>query len=227
MIKTNNSNTIKAVIFDLDGTLLDTITDLSASMNYGLEKFGFPTQELSHHKSAIGNGLRKYSERSIPKDSVSDNFLDEFVPVVASHYRTNSTIKTAPFDGICELLDFLQTNDIKLNILSNKLDDFVKELTQYYFTNYNFVCAMGELPTVAKKPDPEAALIIAEKCNIKPQNILFVGDSIYDIQTGKNANMKTVAALWGYQPEYMLIAENPDFIAHKPQDIIEYIKTTF
>lgn len=212
-----------AVIFDLDGTLLDTISDLANSMNHTLEKHGFPAKELSHHKKAIGNGLRKYAERCIPKEFVSEAFLDEFVPAVANHYRANSTIETIPFDGIYELLDFLQKNNILINILSNKRDDFVKELTLHYFSDYKFVCANGELPTVSKKPDPEAALLIANECKVDPSCILFIGDSTYDIKTGKNANMKTIAVTWGYQPESMLVAENPDFIAHNPKDIIEYL----
>lgn len=221
------SNNLKAVIFDLDGTLLDTISDLSDSMNFGLEHYGFEKKELSHHKKSIGNGLRKYAKRCIPAEYVSDEFLDEFVPVVANHYRKNSAIKTLPFEGICELLDFLKDSNIMINILSNKRDDFVKELALHYFGNYSFVCACGELPEIAKKPDPEAALLIAKKCNADVSKVLFIGDSIYDIKTGKNANMKTIAVTWGYQPEELLASEKPDFIAHKPEDIIEYIKTSF
>ncbi len=223
----NISNKIKAVIFDLDGTLLDTISDLAFSMNYALEKYGFPKKELLHHKKAIGNGLRKYAERCLPEEQATQDFLDEFVPIVADHYRKNSTLKTIPFDGIFELLDFLGSNNIIINILSNKRDDFVKELTLHYFGDYSFLCANGELPTVAKKPDPEAALLIAKECNLTPDEILFVGDSTYDIKTGKNASMKTIGVTWGYQPLDLLLSEKPDFVAHKPQDIIEYIKDTF
>lgn len=214
----------KAVIFDLDGTLLDTIADLASSMNSTLEHFGFPTKELHYHAMAVGNGLRKYAERCIPKEHLSEEFLDEFVFILAEKYRANSMVKTVPFDGINELLFFLQENNIIINILSNKRDGFVKELTLHYFSDFEIKYANGELPSIAKKPDPEAALLIADKCNINPCEVLFIGDSIYDIQTGKNAGMKTVAVNWGYQPESMLLSEKPDFIAHKPSDIIEYIE---
>jgi len=214
----------KAVIFDLDGTLLNTIDDLANSMNYTLQKFGFPKKEVSFHASAVGNGLRIYSERCIPKDKVSDTLLDEFVPVVASHYRNNSTVKTVLYDGISDLLDFLKENNILINILSNKRDDFVKELAVHYFPKYNFACANGELLNIAKKPDPEAALKIAEHCNVSPQECIFIGDSTYDILTGKNAGMMTIGVAWGYQSEDMLMEHNPDFLAHSPQDIIEYMK---
>lgn len=215
----------KAVIFDLDGTLLDTIADLASSMNHTLERFGFPTKELPYHTMAVGKGLRNYAERCIPKECVSEIFLDKFVPVVSEKYRVNSMVKTVPFDGINELLSFLQDNNIIINILSNKRDDFVKELTLHYFADFDIKFANGELPHVAKKPDPEAALLIADKCNVKPGEVLFIGDSVYDIKTGKNAGMKTIAVTWGYQPESMLLPEKPDYIAHKPEDIIEYIKT--
>lgn len=215
----------KAVIFDLDGTLLDTVHDLAESMNYALSHFGFPECEFHQHVKAIGNGIRKYAERCIPKEYVSDELLDRFVPFAAERYRKNSMQKTVPFDGIFELLDFLTENNILINILSNKRDDFVKELVPHYFPKYNFVCTMGELPDVAKKPNPEAALKIASECNVSPSEILFIGDSIYDIITGKNANMKTIAVTWGYQDKDILLSENPDFITHTPQGIIEYIKT--
>lgn len=215
----------KAVIFDLDGTLLDTIRDLADSMNHTLKHFGFPERELSHHEKAVGNGLRKYAERCIPEDSLTDELLDEFVPFWAAHYRENSMVKTVPYDGICELLDFLTQNNIMVNILSNKRDDFVKELALHYFPDYKFVCASGELPNVAKKPDPEAALKILDECNIESSEMIFIGDSIYDIKTGKAAGMKTIAVTWGYQPKELLEEENPDFFADKPQDIIEYIKS--
>lgn len=213
----------KAVIFDLDGTLLDTIGDLSASMNHTLKVSGFPERVPSHHSWAIGNGLRKYIERCLPQDAVCDELLDKMSVIFSEHYNTHSSVKTVPYDGICELLSFLNKNNIIVNILSNKRDGFVKELALHYFSDYDFVCVNGELPNIARKPDPEAALLIAENCNIDPSNILFIGDSIYDVQTGKNAGMKTLAVTWGYQPEDKLAAEKPDFIAHTPKDIIKYI----
>lgn len=214
----------KAVIFDLDGTLLNTIGDLAESMNYALKKSGFCERELNHHSWAIGNGLRKYIERCLPDGAVSDNTLDRISVDFSEHYNSHCCVKTAPYDGIIELLAFLNESNILVNILSNKRDEFVKELALHYFDDYEFVCVNGELPDVAKKPDPEAALLIAKKCNISPRDILFIGDSVYDIQTGKNSGMKTLAVTWGYQPEDKLIAEKPDFLAHTPKDIIKYIK---
>lgn len=211
----------KAVIFDLDGTLLDTIGDLAVSMNFTLQKFGYPEREPAHHVWAIGNGLRKYLERCLPENVASDSLLDEMSLVFSEHYNTHCSIKTVPYDGICEVLDFLNKNNISVNILSNKRDGFVKELALHYFGDYKLDCVYGELPDVAKKPNPEAALKIAKEININPGEILFIGDSIYDIQTGKNAGMKTLAVTWGYQPEKSLSDENPDFLVSTPKDIIK------
>ncbi len=214
----------KAVIFDLDGTILDTIEDLGDSINYVLNELGYPARATSHHKKSIGNGLRKFAARCLPEDSVTDELLDLILPRLAARYRSNSMVKTVPYEGVIELFDFLTANGIMLNILSNKRDDFVKELTLHYFPDYNFVRADGELPDVPKKPDPTSALKIAEICGVEPSEILFIGDSVYDIQTGKNAGMRTVAVTWGYQPKDALLAENPDFIADTPAEIIQYIK---
>jgi len=215
----------KAVIFDLDGTLLDSIRDLADSMNYTLNQFGMPTHEFSHHIKSIGNGLKKYAERSVTEENKNDEFLDKFVSILAKRYQKNSMVKTVPFDGIFELLKFLEDENIIINILSNKRDEFVQELVVHYFPDFKFRCTNGELPDVPRKPDPEAALKIAKECNIAPDKILFIGDSIYDIKTGKNAGMKTIAVTWGYQPQDMLLKENPDFLANKPDDIISYIKS--
>lgn len=215
----------KAVIFDLDGTLLDTIRDLAVSMNFALKASGFAERELSHHAWAIGNGLRKYIERCLPESAVCDSLLDEISSTFSQHYNTHCSVKTVPYDGICDVIEYLNQNNISVNILSNKRDGFVKELALHYFNDYKLDCVYGELPDVAKKPNPEAALIIANERDINPENFIFIGDSIYDIQTGKNAGMKTIAVTWGYQPEENLKSEAPDLIAHKPEDIIEYIKT--
>ena len=214
----------KAVIFDLDGTLLDTIKDLGSSMNCILEKYGFPTKEEQHYVRAIGNGLRNLAKRSFPESAVTDELLDKTVPEFIEHYGDHCMEKTVVYEGINELLEFCTKNNILLSILSNKRDDLVKELTPHYFPDYEFRYAMGELSQFPRKPDPTSALYLAEMLGVSPSDILFVGDSIYDIRTGKNAGMKTLAVTWGYQPKEQLVAENPDFIADSPAQIIEYIK---
>lgn len=219
------STCCKAVIFDLDGTILDTLEDLADAMNLTLSKFGFPERELEHHRRAIGNGLRKYAERCIPEEFLTDALLDNFVKINAEDYENNSTVKTKPFDGIYKLLDFLESSSLSTNVLSNKRNDFVNTLVNHYFPSYKFDCVYGELAGIPKKPDPSSALKISDDIGIIPDNIVFIGDSIYDIIAGKNAGMKTIAVTWGNQDRDLLESENPDFIADTADEIIEYIKT--
>lgn len=214
----------QAAIFDLDGTLLDTIEDLAAAMNWGLEKYGFPALPLDHHKAAVGNGLKKYAERSLPQKASTPEFLDRFVKEVGETYQKNSMVKTEPFSGISELLTFLREQGISVHVLSNKIDAFVKELVIHYFGEGVFGQTRGERVGVPKKPDPTGAIEIAKELHIPPRNILFIGDSVYDVICGKQAGMHTIATSWGYQSEERLIAEKPDFLAKTPYDIIEYLR---
>ncbi len=218
------TTTFKAAIFDLDGTLLDSIGDLSASMNETLASYGFPTFPLPFHKSAVGNGVRAYAEKCVPEEKNTPEFLDEFVAKMGARYDKNCTKHTAPFPGILPLLDFLKQQNIVLNVLSNKVDSFAKNMIYHFFKDYDFQNVFGERPGVPKKPAPDAALAIASACGANPSEVLFIGDSIYDVLTGHNAGMISVAASWGYQSEDMLIEKKPDFVAHTPLDIIDYLK---
>ncbi len=213
----------KTAIFDLDGTLLDTICDLAGSMNATLVKYGFSALPIKHHKSAIGNGLRIYASRCIPEECVSDTLLDAFVKDVAAHYAQNYKNETRPYAGIVSLLDFLQENGVTLAVLSNKMDAFTKDLVAMHFKN-RFRCVYGERENVPKKPNPRMAISIAQECGAMPCKTLFIGDSIYDIKTAKNAGMTSIAALWGYQSREKLSSEHPDFLAETPEDIINIMK---
>ena len=224
-VKTEKKMKYKAAIFDLDGTLLDSIGDLANAMNETLLSYGFCAYQLPYHKSAVGNGIRAYAEKCIPESKNTPEFLDEFVKSVGERYDKSCTVTTRPFDEICELLNFLKDNNISLNVLSNKLDGFAKEMIKYYFDDYGFDCVLGERPDVPKKPDPTAAFEIAESLGVKPDEVIFIGDSIFDVLTGKNAGMLSIGAAWGYQSEEMLLEKEPDFLAHKPSDIINYLKT--
>ncbi len=216
--------TFKAAIFDLDGTLLDTIGDLSTAMNDTLASYGFPTFPLAHHKSAVGYGIRAYASKCIPEEKNTPEFLEEFVRQEGIRYDKIYTNTTAPFEGILPLLDFLKSQNIALNVLSNKLDGFAKEMIAHYFHDYGFQSVYGERPGFPKKPAPDVAYIICEECGVSPEEVLFIGDSIYDVMTGNNAGMCSVAAAWGYQSEEMLQEKEPALLAHSPLDIIDYIK---
>ena len=217
------TTTFKAAIFDLDGTLLDSIGDLAASMNETLLSYGFPTFPLPYHKSAVGNGIRAYAEKCIPKEKNTPEFLDKFVKEMGVRYDKSCTKNTAPFDGIFPLLNFMRKQNILLNVLSNKVDSFAKTMINHYFKSYNFQNVLGERIGIPKKPAPDAALAIAKECGVSPKDVIFIGDSIYDVETGKNAGMFSVAAAWGYQSEQTLLEKKPDFVARLPLDIINLL----
>ncbi len=209
-----------AAIFDLDGTLLDTIEDLGAAMNRTLLHYGFPALPLEHHKRSIGNGVRKYAERSIPEKSLSDALLDEFTARMKKDYRENSMVLTKPFDGILPLLDKMQEKGILISVLTNKVDAFAKEMVAHYFKGYDFKLVVGEREGIPKKPNPRMANFILGNLGVTPCKAVFIGDSIYDIQTGRNAGMFTIGAAWGYQPKELLLKENPTYLLDTPFDLL-------
>lgn len=209
-----------AAIFDLDGTLLDTIEDLANAMNRTLLNYGFPALPLAHHKSAVGNGVRKYAQRSIPEEKLDDDaFLTEFTARMKKDYQENSMVLTKPFDGIFPLLEKMQEKGIFLSVLTNKVDSFAKEMMAHYFKDFDFKLVVGEREGIPKKPNPRMANFILGSLGVTPCNAVFIGDSIYDIQTGRNAGMFTVGAAWGYQPKEMLLKENPMLLSDTPFDL--------
>lgn len=214
----------KAAIFDLDGTLLDTIRDLGGAVNWGLSQYGFPTLPMEHHINAVGQGLRNYCAKSIPEEKVTDELLDVFVEKVKQHYNEFCTEETQVYEGIYDLIAYMKEQGISVNILSNKVDAIVEKLASHYFGEGVFDKAYGERENIPRKPDPTAALSLAEELGMAPSEILFIGDSVYDVITGKRAGMCSVAVSWGYQSTDRLKAESPAFIAQTPYDIIEYLK---
>ncbi len=149
--------------------------------------------------------------------------MDTFVADVAAHYAKNYQNETRPFPEILELLDFLEENGVTLAVLSNKRDSFTKDLVEKHFVG-RFRCVYGERENVPNKPNPRMAIAIAQECGAMPCKTLFIGDSIYDIKTAKNAGMASIAALWGYQSREQLTQEHPDFLAETPKDIIDYLR---
>ena len=210
-----------AAIFDLDGTLLDTIEDLSAAMNRTLTHYGFPTLPIEHHTRAVGNGMKKFSQRCIPEEKRDDDaFLTEFTARMKKDYQDNSMVHTKPFDGIFPLLDKMQEKGILLSVLTNKVDSFAKEMMAHYFKDYDFKLIVGEREGIPKKPNPRMANFILGNLGVTPCKAVFIGDSIYDIQTGRNAGMFTIGAAWGYQPKELLLKENPTYLLDTPFDLL-------
>ncbi len=215
----------KAVIFDLDGTVLDTLSDLKNAVNYTLNKHGYMERALGEIKNAIGNGMKNLVKNSLPEDvRNNDELVDACTSEMKNYYFDNCKNETRPYDGIDKLLAFLKENHISASILSNKADFLTKEIISHYFGDaFKFV--YGERDGLPRKPDPTTALLLAEELGVSPSQILFVGDSSYDILVAKNAEMFALGVSWGYRDKETLSSAGADFIANNPDDIINFIRT--
>lgn len=212
---------IKAVIFDLDGTLLNTLEDLAAALNYAMDAYGYPHRSNAEVRDFVGNGVTGLIELAIPNGRGNPQF-DEIVRLYRSYYAGHCQIMTRPYDGVMELLKNLDARGIKLAIASNKPDGAVKSLNEFYFADYVEV-AMGECPGVPRKPSPEILHNALRELGVTGQESLYVGDSEVDIQTARNAGVKCVSVSWGFRDVDVLKANNAEFIADTPAEILNLI----
>lgn len=206
-----------AVIFDMDGTLLNTLCDLADATNYALEECGFPTRTDNEVRNFIGNGVEMLIRRAVPKDTPEDK-IQECLGIFKIYYTHNSHNKTKPYDGIIELLTNLKRKGFKLGVVSNKFDRAVKKLCDEYFCGLIDI-ATGESETTPKKPDPTGVLKTIEELGAKPEQTVLVGDSDVDIETAKNAGISSVGVLWGYRDEKVLTDAGADELVDSPQKL--------
>ena len=207
---------MKCVIFDLDGTLLYTLEDLFNAVNYTLEHFGYKKRTLEEVRNFVGNGIRKLLERSLD-NSYDEAELKLMLGVFMEYYSKNAAKCTRPYDGIEEVLKFLKEKGVKIAVNSNKYDDAVKKLCEKYFKGY-ILSAAGEIPPIPRKPAPDGIFRILRELNCKREDSVFVGDSLVDIQTAKNANIPCISVSWGYCPKNVLVSNNK-YIANTPAEL--------
>lgn len=209
-------------IFDLDGTILDTLSDLSDSVNYALKKNGLPARTEDEVRSFVGNGIRLLIERAVPENthqSVVDNCFNDF----KSHYKTNSTNKTKPYDGISEVLNELKKQGIKIALVSNKADFAVQELMVRYFPGV-FDFATGERDGVRRKPYPDSVFAAMEYLNADKNKTVYIGDSEVDVETARNCQIPCIAVSWGFRDREVLTKLNPEYIIDETNQITEILK---
>jgi phosphoglycolate phosphatase len=212
----------KTVIFDLDGTLLDSIEDIASSMNKVLESLQLPTHKIEDYKHFVGGGVDILVENALSNQS--KEIKDEVIKRFKIEYDGKLHSKTLPYDGIYDLLDELKKLDINLAVLSNKPHEFTVSYVNHFFKNYNFKEIHGQKKDVPKKPDPKAALDIVKCLDSSCENTYFIGDTKIDMQTAKSANMTAIGVLWGFRDEKELRDFGADFIVSNPLEILKIIK---
>jgi len=210
------------IIFDLDGTLLNTLDDLKDSLNFALAKHGYKTRTLEEVRRFVGNGVQKLVQRALPEQASEDE-INKCLDTFKEHYQTNMQNKTRPYDGIKELLTELKKDKYKMAIVSNKFDAAVKDLAKDYFGGLIDV-AIGESPTVKRKPAPDSVFVALKELNSDIKNAIFVGDSETDVQTAKSAGLPCVGVTWGFRTRDVLIKEGADYIIDTPNELLEIIK---
>ncbi|WP_433834869.1 HAD family hydrolase [Flavobacterium anhuiense] len=212
----------KGIIFDLDGTLVNSLEDISDAMNKVLQGLNFPTHTYDTYQYFIGSGLRNLVSKALPATNNSDEQIEICFECMINEYREICTLKTKPYDGIVELLENLTSQNIKMAVFSNKADELTKKIASEIFPNH-FDQAVGLSTEALKKPNPFEALEIGKKWNLKPEEILFVGDSDIDMQTAVNANMFPVGVTWGYRTEEELKNSGAKLVVNTASELIEIL----
>ena len=213
---------IKAVIWDLDGTLLNTLDDLAASVNAALAMNGMPLRSTEEVRAFVGNGIRNLMIRAVPGGEANpafDKALEDFI----RHYGAHSRDRTRPYDGILETLDKLSGEGVKHAIVSNKIDFAVKALSRAYFGE-RMCAAIGDDPSRARKPAPDSVFAAMREMGVTAQETVYVGDSDVDVLTARNAGVPCVAVLWGFRDEACLRAAGAERLARTPDELREIIE---
>jgi phosphoglycolate phosphatase len=215
--------TYHPVLFDLDGTLLDTIDDLADSMNAVLSAMGLAQHEVPAYKRFVGDGVVILAQRALPEGRRDERAVRQAVQLMREEYSRRWDRKTRPYDGIPELLDALAARGVKLAVLSNKPDDFTRLCVERFLGKWTFAAVQGIDESVRKKPDPSGALAIARKLNIPPADFIYLGDTNTDMQTAVAAGMRPVGALWGFRQADELLAAGAKALVNRPLDLLNLL----
>lgn len=213
----------KLIIFDLDGTLLNTIDDLGAACNEALRAFGFDTHSADEYPKLVGNGVNKLIERALPEGHKDIETVLRLKEIFIPYYNQHNRVHTHPYDGIEPLIGVLKEKGITLAVASNKYQEATEMLIQHYFGNDTFTLVCGERAGRDRKPNPQIVYDILAATSMKADDVLYIGDSDVDMQTASNAGLESVACTWGFCTRDKLLACNPSHIANHPLEILTWI----
>jgi phosphoglycolate phosphatase len=216
--------TYKAVLFDLDGTLLDTLDDLGDSMNAVLSARGYATHPITSYTEFVGDGVHTLVRRSLPAAaSGNEALVNELVPLMRAEYSLRWKAKTRPYDGIPELLDGLTHRGLRLAVLSNKPHQATLEVVAHFFPGWSFDATFGARPNVPIKPDAGAALEVSRKLGVPPEAFLYLGDTNTDMKTALSAGMFPVGVLWGFRTAEELRSAGAKVLVSAPRDVLSLL----
>jgi len=214
----------KLIIFDLDGTLLDTVADLAASTNYALSQCGFPIHKISLYNFFIGNGINKLFERALPEGKKTQENIIKLRLHFLEYYGAHNAELTSPYPGIPELLQKINTSGIKIAVASNKYQQATEKLIQYFFPHIKFAAVFGQRENVPIKPDPTVISDILKIAKVDKHEVLYVGDSGVDMLTAQNARVEAIGVTWGLRPRLELEEFTPKYIVDQPEEISNILK---
>lgn len=210
------------VIFDLDGTLLDTLADLASSVNYALRRHGLPERPTHEIRHFLGNGIRSLMRCAVP-EGTDEGLSETAFQTFREHYVQHCMDRTCPYPGIMETLAGLKRRGVRMAIVSNKLQPAVSELSAHFFHDF-ITIAVGESETVRRKPHPDAVIRAMYDLGGTPQQTLYVGDSEVDIETARRAAVPCVSVTWGFRDEDYLRSLSPDVLIHRPEELLDCLE---
>ena len=207
---------IRAVLFDLDGTLTNTLQDIADAMNRSLRLHGLPEWPLDAYRYLVGDGAKKLAERAVrDRQELALSVQREY----QAYYETHTLVATRPYEGVPDMLHALQEKGLKLAVFSNKPDADTKNVVAHFFPEIRWACVRGQVEGIPVKPDPAGALLTAAAMGVEPSEVLYLGDTATDMRCARNAGMFPVGALWGFRTEEELRASGASCLAARPTDV--------
>ena len=216
-----NNNKLESIIFDLDGTLLDTIADIGNSVNNILEEFNYQQRSKTFYRDNVGGGIRDLLKKALPESHGRP--IDAYIEPLNRFYRMNLNKEAKVFPYVKDMLDLLKSNNIPIAVISNKPHEFTVECVNKFFPEHiNIIIGSGEKYPL--KPDPKSANYVLEQFNVNPKQSYFVGDSGFDIETARNSSMNSIGVLWGLSDEIKLSKFSPDLLFRAPLDLLSFLE---
>ncbi len=216
-------NRIDTIIFDLDGTLLDTLEDIRDSLNKTYRSLGLEEKSLTQVRASVGNGMARLVELTL-EGGRNNPLFEEAVKTMTANYAESPKTKTKPYDGILEVMEELKNLGFKCAIVSNKPDAQVKELQEKYFTSVSSQAAIGEVAGIPRKPAPDSVWKAIDVLGSTRENSIYIGDSEVDIKTAVNSSLPCISVTWGFRDRKLLLENGAEHFADKPEDIINILR---